>query len=88
MTRWLNQLLAGLAALGAAVALIFRASAKRHQAEATRQRDRADHAEARATTRQRVEQARDDIRTQHQEEDRDAQARLDAGRRDHLDGDW
>lgn len=77
-------LIAGLAAFG----LYQRRRAEAERVEATRQRDRADAASATVKTYRRVLRSLGETEQRHREEEKDAQARLRGGRRDHLDSDW
>lgn len=80
-----------LAVLGlflAALAVWFRSDAKRRQAEAERDRLRAQVAEAGQAARQRADDARRETQRQHAEERAEIEAGLSEGRRDQLEGKW
>lgn len=84
----LTEILAVVSLIVAGLAAIFRARAKQHKAEAEQQRQRAEMAETTSATHARIDKARADTQQRHREEQRDEQARLDAGRRDHMDDRW
>jgi uncharacterized protein HemX len=84
----LNRALAIVAALAAALAAFFGLRSKQHQAEAERDRQRAETAEAASVTHQRIDQSRAELEKLHREQQADIEQRLDDGRRDHLEGRW
>lgn len=84
----LTELFAVLALIAGAVAAFFRGQSKRAQLERDAASRRAESAEAVVARQRREDSAIAELEQNHREEDMDAQARLDAGRRDHLDGDW
>lgn len=88
MPSLLTKLLGALSAIAAGLAFFYRGRAKSAQNEAQHQAERADHAVATADSRRRADEAVTQVKQQHREELQDAQTTLDAGRRDHLNGDW
>jgi len=83
-----SKALAALAALGLFLAAWFRSGAQRRQAEAERDRLRAQVAEAGQAARQRADDARRETQRQHAEERAEIEAGLSEGRRDQLEGKW
>jgi len=81
----LNKILAALAFVATLFGLYQRNRADRSDAEAQRQSGRADAAQAESDTLTRVNGARTSVQKKHQQEKRDAQERIDAGDRSHLD---
>lgn len=81
----LNKILAALAFVAALFGLYQRNRADRSDAEAQRQGSRANAAQAESDTLTRVNDARSSIQKNHQQEKHDAQERIDAGDRSHLD---
>lgn len=84
----LNKALAILAAIAAFLAAIFGLRSKQHQAEADRDRQRAETAEAASATHQRIDQGRTELEKLHREQQADIEQRLDQGKRDHLEEHW
>lgn len=84
----LNKALAILAAIAAGLAAFFGLRSKQHQAEAERDRQRAETAEAAGATHQRIDQGRTELEKLHREQQADIEQRLDQGKRDHLEGHW
>lgn len=84
----LNKVLAILAALAAALAAFFGLRSKQHQAEAERDRQRAETAEAASATHQRIDDGRAELEKLHREQQADIEQRLDRDKRDHLEGRW
>lgn len=83
-----NRALAIIAAIAAALAAFFGLRSKQYQAEAERDRQRAETAEASATTHRRIAERRREVELRHLAEQADSEARLDAGTRDHLEERW
>lgn len=83
-----SRALAGLAALGLFLVAWFRVKGKQAQAEAERDRLRAQVAEAGQAARQRADDAQRQAQRQHAEERADIDAGLSEGRRDQLEGKW
>lgn len=88
LSRIKDGLLAALALLGVVLAAWGKHRAERAATAAAEQRTRADQAEAGASASRRAEQARTDVAQKHRDRQRDEQARLDAGQRDHFEEDW
>ncbi len=85
MMTFVNKLLIGLAFILSLFGLHQRNRADRNEAKAKDQAQRADSAESTATTQRRVSRVRSALKRKQKQEQRDAQARLDDGRRDHFD---
>jgi hypothetical protein len=83
-----NRFLAGLTVVAAFLALLFFSEAKRRQAEAERERLRAQVAEGGQAARQRADDARRETQQLHAEERADIEAGLAEGRRDQLEKKW
>lgn len=81
----LNKILSALAFVATLFGLYQRNRADRSDAEAQRQNGRADAAQAESDTLMRVNDARSSVQKKHQQEKHDAQLRIDAGDRSHLD---
>lgn len=85
---------AALTALGIAaavlgfLAMIFRARAKQHAAEATQQRQRAEVTEASRKAVTNANQALHTTRQRQRTEREEAKARAKAGQRDHFEEGW
>lgn len=58
------------------------------KANADQQRQRADAAQADAANVAHIADARAKLQAQHREQQRDSEARLAAGQRDHLNNEW
>jgi uncharacterized membrane protein len=84
----LNKTLAILAAIAAALAALFGLRSQKHQAEAERDRQRAETAEAASATHQRIAEGRTELEKLHREQQADIEQRLDQGKRDHLEKRW
>ena len=84
----MRRLLAILAAISGFIALLFRAKSKQHQAEAKQATARTEQSEAITDIHRKTDSAVTQVKQKHREEQADAQARLDAGQRDHLSDDW
>ncbi|WP_303909457.1 hypothetical protein [Thiohalomonas denitrificans] len=84
----LTKLLGLLALIGSGLAVLFRGQSKHHQAQARREHQRADRAEASADVHRRVDAARAETQTRQRDEAVAIDDQLKAGRRDHLEGDW
>lgn len=84
----MKRLLAFVMLILGGLAAFFRSRSKRFQAEAARERDRADQADAVNDAAHRRERDRERLGQKHRQEKQDAQEQLDAGDRDHLDNDW
>lgn len=84
----LNRALTILAAAAAFLAAFFGLRSRQHQAEATRDRQRAEAAEASSATHQRIAERSREVEQRHRAEQADSQERLDAGLRDHFEDDW
>lgn len=86
----IETIVALLVALGAAIlaALGFRAKQQRADSEAKRYAEQAESAQAAASLHRRVEDAREETQAHHRQEKADAEAEVDAGRRDHLENRW
>lgn len=84
----LRKFLAILAAIGGALAWLFSAKARRYQAEAKEQRQRAEQAEASAELHRRLDQDRAELAERHREETQNEKAALQEGRRDVHAGEW
>ncbi|MDH5785344.1 MAG: hypothetical protein OEZ16_07015 [Chromatiales bacterium] len=81
----LTRVLAFFSAIAAALAVFFRLSSKRHQAEAKQQRQRAEVANIVAVAVQRIDQAREEVQQRHRSEQQTLKREVEAGLRDHLD---
>lgn len=84
----LNKALAILAGAAAFLAAFFGLRSKQHQAEAERDRQRAETAEAASATHQRIDQGRAELERLHREQQADIERRLDQGKRDHMEEHW
>lgn len=84
----IKKILAAIAGLATVVALFFRGQSARHKAEADRQKERADSAEASVNLRQRIDDNVAEVKNKHREEQVDEKNSFDAGDRNQLDNNW
>lgn len=84
----LNKFLAILATIAAALAVFFGVRSKQFKAEAARDRQSAEIADAASATNQRVNEALHETEQRHRNEQLDSDERMASGQRDHLENRW
>lgn len=84
----LNRLLAVLTTIAAALAVLFGMRSKQFKAEAARDRQNAEIADAVNATNQHVNEALRETEQRHRQEQIDSDKRLADGQRDHLEKNW
>lgn len=84
----INKILGILAAVASIAALLFRAKSKQHKAEAEKQENRAQVAEASNHDLITINQQQQQLQQQQQQEQNDVMQSIEDGDRSHLDNNF